>query len=322
VPAANPAFPFPTFRDASDAVLAYLQHEYPMGLWMVTRTVGDDWIVLRAQDRSYDVAEGDLFRWSDSFCSRMVQGHAPHIAPDSKSIPAYAQAPIGQQIPIASYIGFPLESDGELFGTLCAIDTIRKPRELIEANDIIGLLARLLSTVLEADMRAKRLSALADSLDDAAHRDALTGVLNRRGWDGLITAAEANRAEYGHVHSVVIIDLNGLKDLNDTYGHAAGDALLQRAADVLAAVTRTGEAVARIGGDEFGILLEEPDALDAASYVHRLREEFVGAGIDASVGHATSGPTVSVEQAVRDADLGMYQDKGKSAGRRAQAGGD
>ncbi len=303
------ASPFPTFRDASDAVLSFLQEHYPMGLWMVTRTVGDDWIVLRAQDRSYDVADGDLFRWSDSFCSRMVAGHAPHIAPDSQAIPAYAQAPIGHQIPIASYIGFPLESDGELFGTLCAIDTVRKPTDLVQADDAIGLLARLLSTVLQADMRAKALSALADSLDDAAHRDALTQVLNRRGWDRLIAQAEANRRDYGRVHSVVIVDLNGLKALNDSYGHAAGDALLERAAEVLTAVTRQTDAVARIGGDEFGVLLDEPDALDAAAFVGRVRRELQGAQISAAVGCATSGPLVSVEQAARDADVGMYADK-------------
>jgi diguanylate cyclase (GGDEF)-like protein len=290
-------------------VLGFLQQRYPMGLWMVTRTVGDDWIVLRAQDRAYDVADGDLFRWSDSFCSRMVKGHAPHIAPDSGAIPAYAEAPIGRQIPIASYIGFPLESDGELFGTLCAIDTVTKPSDLVEADDAIGLLARLLSTVLEADMRAKQLSALADRLDDAAHRDALTTVMNRRGWDRLIAQAEVNRRDYGRVHSAVIVDLNGLKALNDGYGHAAGDALLKRTAEVITTVTRLGDAVARLGGDEFGVLLEEPDALDAGAYVGRLRTELTSAGIDASVGYSTSGPTVSVGQAVRDADTRMYEDK-------------
>lgn len=304
-----PTSPFPTFRDASDAVLAFLQENYPMGLWMVTRTVGDDWIVLRAQDRSYDVADGDLFRWSDSFCSRMVKGQAPHIAPDSKAIAAYATAPIGQQIPIASYIGFPLESDGELFGTLCAIDPQSKPRDLVRADELIGLLARMLSTVLEADMRVNRLSALAAGLDDAAHRDALTDVLNRRGWDRLTKKAELNRRDYGRVYSVVIADLNGLKDLNDSYGHAAGDALLVRAAEVVTASTRQTDSVARIGGDEFGVLLDEPDGLDVAAYVQRLRSRLQAAGISASIGWATSGPGVSVEQASRDADQGMYADK-------------
>ena len=301
--------PFPSFQAASDAALSFLQEHYPMGLWMVTRTSGDDWIVLQAKDRSYDVTDGDLFRWSDSFCSRMVKGHAPNIAPDSQQIPAYASAPIGQQIPIASYIGFPLEADGELFGTLCAIDTVRKPTELTQADDLIGLLARMLSTILETDMRANRLSSLAQRLADAAHRDGLTEVLNRRGWDRLMALAETNRVTYGQSHCVVIADLDGLKAVNDQQGHAVGDRLLGRVARTLVAACGEPDIVARLGGDEFAVLLSEPGALDPSSYVLEVRDQLADAGISAAVGFATSGPTVSPQQAMREADLRMYEDK-------------
>ena len=301
--------PFPSFQAASDAALSFLQEHYPMGLWMVTRTSGDDWIVLQAKDRSYDVTDGDLFRWSDSFCSRMVLGHAPHIAPDSQEIPAYASAPIGQQIPIASYIGFPLEADGELFGTLCAIDTVRKPTELTQADDLIGLLARMLSTILETDMRANRLSSLAQQLADAAHRDALTEVLNRRGWDRLMALAETNRVTYGQSHCVVNADLDGLKAVNDQQGHAVGDRLLGRVARTLVAACGEPDIVARLGGDEFAVLLSEPGALDPSSYVLQVRDQLAEAGISAAVGFATSGATVSLQQAMREVDLRMYEDK-------------
>lgn len=302
--------PFPSFRAASDATLAYLQEHYPMGLWMVTRTIGEDWIVLRAQDTRYDVADGDLFVWSDSFCSRMVKGEAPTIAPDSQRIPAYAEAPIGQQIPIKSYIGFPLEADGELFGTLCAIDTTTKPEALTQADELIGLLARLLSTVLESDMRVNRLSALADSLEDAAHRDALTGVLNRRGWDQLIARAEMNRTAYGQSHCVVMVDLDGLKAINDRYGHAAGDATIGRAAAAILRASAQPDVVARLGGDEFAVLLEEPDALLPDPFVRQLHRALREAGVSAAVGAARSDATTSLTQAMHEADQQMYRGKG------------
>lgn len=301
--------PFPTFRDASDSALAFLQKKYPMGLWMVTRTVGNDWIVLRARDRRYDVADGDLFVWSDSFCSRMVQGHAPHIAPDSNAIPAYVEAPIGKQIPISSYIGFPLEADGELFGTLCAIDSVTKPEDLTEAEELIGLLARMLSTILEADMRTNRLSAMAQRLADVADRDVLTNLLNRRGWDRIVTQAEYNRTTYGHKHCVVIIDLDGLKSINDTYGHTAGDALLRRVSAVVSEVTGKPDVVARLGGDEFAVLLDEPASLNAEAYVRRLKWSLEQAGVSAAIGSAMSAPTTSLEQATHEADLHMYEEK-------------
>ena len=62
------------FETAAQAVLAYLQALVGFDLWMVTRTEGNDWIVLQASDRGYGIQEGDMFTWADSFCSRMIQG--------------------------------------------------------------------------------------------------------------------------------------------------------------------------------------------------------------------------------------------------------
>lgn len=93
---------------------------------MVTRTEGEDWIVLPAEDRGYDVKEGDVFRWTDSFCSQMVEGRGPCIAPQSDLIPAYANAPIGQQVSIAAYVGLPLTEQMELRSERCA-PLIRRP---------------------------------------------------------------------------------------------------------------------------------------------------------------------------------------------------
>lgn len=301
--------PFTTFQDATDEVLAFLQARYPMGLWMVTRAVEDDWIVLRARDQQYDVSDGDLFRWSDSLCFRMVLGEAPNIAADSASIPAYAAAPIGQQIPVSSYIGFPLMADGELFGTLCAIDTVVKSDGWAADGDLIGMFTRLLSTILETELHNARLSSLAETLQDAAHRDTLTGSLNRRGWERLMSQAEHNRTVYGSAHSVVVIDLDDLKQTNDEHGHAAGDQMLVGAAAAITGATRRPDVVARIGGDEFGVLLEEPESLDPQSYVDRMLTALADCGVQASVGCARSGPTVSLVQAAQHADTLMYEEK-------------
>ena len=69
-----PVHPFADFREASAAGLHLLQDRIGMGLWLVTRTAGEDWIVLEAVDQGYGVKAGDVFVWSDSFCSRMVEG--------------------------------------------------------------------------------------------------------------------------------------------------------------------------------------------------------------------------------------------------------
>lgn len=69
------------FATAAIAILRVLQHRLGFDLWMITRTVQNDWIVLQAEDRGYGVQSGDSFCWADSFCSRMVQGLGPQMHP-------------------------------------------------------------------------------------------------------------------------------------------------------------------------------------------------------------------------------------------------
>jgi DNA-binding NarL/FixJ family response regulator len=135
--------------DVSASVLRYLYDRVGFALWMVTQTEGDDWIVLQALDRFYGVQPKSVFRWSSSFCSRMVAGRAPRVAPDAMAIAEYAAAPIAQELAIAAYVGVPIErSDGSFFGTLCAIDPERQHPSIEEVLPEVELLARLLGRVL------------------------------------------------------------------------------------------------------------------------------------------------------------------------------
>jgi len=113
---------FSNFEEAVQAVLESLHERLGFQLWMFTRVEGEDWIVLEAVDYGYSVKSGNVFHWSDSFCSRMVRGEGPRVAPNSQQIQAYVEAPIGQQVDISAYIGIPLcHADGTLFGTLVVI---------------------------------------------------------------------------------------------------------------------------------------------------------------------------------------------------------
>jgi hypothetical protein len=86
------------FRSEVTRILTFLQDRYGFNLWMFTRTEGDDWIVVNAADRGYDVKDGDVFRWADSFCNLMVLGQGPQIAPNSDLVPCYLSAEIGKQV--------------------------------------------------------------------------------------------------------------------------------------------------------------------------------------------------------------------------------
>lgn len=310
---ASDVTPLPGFDEAASVVLAYLHATFGLGLWMVTRTAGDDWIVLNSAGSTYPVAKGDVFRWSDSFCSRMVRGDGPRVAPRAAEVPAYAAAPMGQLVDIGCYVGVPLTGpDGELFGTLCAIDPEIAGADLVAAQPLFELQARLLSSLLAVELSATREARRADIAEQRASVDALTGVLNRGGWDALLATEQARSNRYASAASVIVLDLDGLKTCNDARGHAAGDEMLVTAAGVLTDSCRSMDVVARTGGDEFAVLcVETPEAV-AHVVASRLQEQLARAGIAASFGVAALDPRQGdLTAAWQRADAAMYADKGR-----------
>lgn len=301
---------FPDFSSAAQAVLAFTHARLGFDLWMVTRTEGDDWIVLQAEDHGYGVTPGTVFRWADTVCSRMADGRGPHIAPHTAAVPAYAEAPIGRQVPIGAYIGVPLNrDDGSLFGTLCAIHPTPQPEHITAELPLIKLLAGLLSTVLKAELELARELRRAEHAQAEARIDALTGLYNRRGWDQQLAAEEQRCRRYGHPACVVVVDLDGLKRVNDNDGHAAGDALIGRAAQALRGAVRIHDVVARLGGDEFAVLGTECDRSGAQALARRLRAALTAHDVAASLGLAMRDPGRGLAQAQDEADHAMYADK-------------
>jgi diguanylate cyclase (GGDEF)-like protein len=303
------------FDAAARAVLQFLQNRIGLGLWMVTRVEGDDWIVLEAADRAYGVAPERVFRWSDSFCSRMVKGEGPRIAPRSAEVPAYAEAPIGRLVKIGSYVGVPLaQGDGKLFGTLCGIDPEAQPDEIARELPMIELLGSLLSSILKTELEATAALRRAERAEAEAEFDTMTGIYNRRGWNRLLDAEEARCRRYGHPACVVAIDLDGLKKVNDHYGHAAGDGLICKTAKALRSATRESDVVARLGGDEFAVVGTECNVNEAGRLVERLRTALAVHGVAASFGMAMRGHGKGLKAAWDEADAAMYREKGQHKG--------
>ncbi|WP_394670958.1 diguanylate cyclase [uncultured Acinetobacter sp.] len=301
---------FKNFQEAGQAVLHYLHQKFGFDLWMITRVEGNDWIVLQSEDHGYDVKPGRVFNWADSFCSHMVLGKAPRIAPRSEEIPLYASAPIAQQVNIKAYIGQPLvNEDGSLFGTLCAIDPQPKSDKIIEDGGLVELFGNLLSHILQREIRENEHIRQHERLQTEAIMDSMTHVYNRRGWEKFIAAEEERCRLYGNTAAVFMIDLNDLKKINDLEGHDCGDQYIQHAAQVLKRTLRKQDLVARLGGDEFGILTLNLDLQDLEQLQRRLLQHFLDAKISAAVGYAIRHPAKGLVMACKDADLAMYVHK-------------
>ena len=136
--------------------------------------------------------------------------------------------------------------------------------------------------------------------------DALTALYNRAYFD-----EEIARLERGRVVpvSLIMADLDGLKQVNDGLGHAAGDELLKRAASVLRSAFRGEDVVARLGGDEFSVVLPGMGVDDLDLAIARIREAASAADIALSIGFATAFESKSIVRTLQLADQAMYADK-------------
>jgi diguanylate cyclase (GGDEF)-like protein len=131
-------------------------------------------------------------------------------------------------------------------------------------------------------MFAARNRALVERLRELADQDYLTGLLNTRAFE----AALQHRCAGGRRFAILLADLDELKETNDRDGHAAGDVLLRTAAAGIAATVRGGDVVARVGGDEFGVLSDAVTREDAIALAVRIEAELEDAGVAVSVGWA------------------------------------
>ncbi|MGN2406694.1 sensor domain-containing diguanylate cyclase [Pseudomonas syringae] len=298
------------FKDAAREALTFLRRRLGFDLWMITRTDNDDWTVLHFEDQSYGVLPGQVFSWSDSFCSEMVKGNGPRIAPNSEMVAAYASAPIGKQLTIRAYIGVPLLlSDGSLFGTLCAVHPEPKPEKIKEDQELLEIIGMMLSKILQMELKADEESSRAERFQTQALNDALTGLYNRAGWEKLATSENERNRRYGKSSAVVVIDLDGLKLVNDNRGHAAGDELIRCAANALTQASRTDDIVARLGGDEFAIIGVNCDRAGGEALRERVSQALNQAGIKASLGLAMASARNEITSALTRADRQMYEEK-------------
>ena len=182
---------------------------------------------------------------------------------------------------------------------------------------VLGLLLlRWLPLAIKERGRADQYAA---DLETLAAVDWLTGLYNRRHFETLAQAELARSQRYMRPLTVMMMDIDHFKDVNDTYGHATGDRVLQALATVCLATKRDADVIARIGGEEFALLLPETTDAAAAQFAERLRQQIRDCApvvegeklpITVSIGIAGAALTTSgIQPLLSNADQALYEAK-------------
>jgi len=248
-----------------------------------------------------------------SFCADALNGDQVVIVPDTTLDERLRDHPMVVNLPeIRFYAGCPVRApDGSPLGTLCVFD--HEPREVGEED--AGVLQDL-AWMLEQELKSLSLATV----------DELTGLTNRRGFDAVAEHTIAVCRRVGEPATLLYFDLDHFKTVNDTLGHAAGDRVLRTFARHLRDTFRDSDVVARVGGDEFCVLLtsatvekvHRPLALLEGRLETREGEPLVSF----SVGIASYDPSrhTTVRALVEEADQHMYQRKRSRGGGGSGAG--
>jgi diguanylate cyclase len=265
------------------------------------------------------IPEGLAVPWSDTLCKRCLEegrrftSDVSQIWPDSDAaralgITTYASAPV-------------LGTNGAVIGTLCAAS--KRSEELSpRARSALNLFSKLIAQHVERERLLGELRQSNEYLAKFALTDSLTGLPNRRALRDELGRLLARAARDGSYVMVGMIDLDDFKLINDTHGHAAGDAFLKVCTQRLVGVSRDTDMLARVGGDEFALIgpgpVEQHDAdrtatalteraVSATSGRYMLRQKDLEyAGVSAGV---VAVRFVSVDQALELADAAMYRHK-------------
>lgn len=242
----------------------------------------------------------------ESFCGHAIMGDEPFIIHDASLDERFRDNPLVMGEPhIRFYAGVPLKIDDDVkIGTLCVID--KQPRLLSDqqVQDLIDL-----AKLAEAELVAELNSTL----------DELTEISNRRGYR-ILAEKVIHKCRYStEPYTIALFDLNDFKAINDKYGHAVGDEALREFAKLLKSSFRDSDVIARVGGDEFVVLMSGLTSNDSRFPMTRFQETVSKFNrqrqaiydLEYCVGVVCCSPLDNVdhEELVELADKALYMDK-------------
>lgn len=278
------------FRDALVATLGRVGRDHPAATWFAARVTGDEAVVLATSS-----------------------GDREHLLEPG----TYRTAALVESASVTAPL---VDHRRGTFGVLGGIVESTLP-DHHSAAAAAEFHAAMLSSILAAELRAEEEHRRAERAELVAMIDPLTGAANRRGWEALLGAEEARCERYGDPAAVLVVKLSALALVNETYGLAAGDEVLRLATQVLESCLREPDAVARLSGNEFGVLVVDCDRDQSERLAVRLEATLLDNGISATLGAAVRGSDhPSLLDTWRAAEAAMFEARRERAQLRRHAG--
>jgi len=245
----------------------------------------------------------------------IIRPDEPLVVEDLRQDSRFQDNPLVKQAPhLCFYAGAPLiDRHGYALGTIAVVDT--QPRSFSETQRaLLRDLSTLVITALESRQRANVLGHLAMT-------DYLTGLANRAQFERTLNSEMAHSRRTGEPFTLLYMDLDDFKEINDTYGHAAGDDVLCEVARRMSDQVRAEDMLARLGGDEFGIFMRQSVEDSPESLASRIVEvvsepislstgDKVSVGISIGISTFTDGID-SMTKLLAQSDQALYEAKRK-----------
>ncbi|MCP4595682.1 sensor domain-containing diguanylate cyclase [Neptuniibacter sp.] len=261
-------------------------------------------VVISSEQESNPYDAGVLIEEDTNiFCRKVVEEKASLYVKDAPTDPFWDTNPEVVNDGFRSYLGFPVYwPDGVPFGTICVMDY----ENTDYGRDYIDLLGELRG-LIEADLEILHQYHMISNL---AMTDELTGLYNRRGFNTVaaqyIALAKRSNISLG----LLYMDMDGLKQINDVNGHAAGDDALKSMAASMLSVVREDDVAARLSGDEFVMLIAVNDKEQLESVVQRITGGLNKQELKVSIGGVMlDDPEKDIDYWLEQADIRMYQKK-------------
>ncbi|TRW49553.1 sensor domain-containing diguanylate cyclase [Aliidiomarina halalkaliphila] len=269
------------------------------------------------------IPEGLQVPWGDTLCKRSLE-EARTVTQDVAA--TWGDSDAARELGLMTYMSEPVRGvDGSIVGTLCGVSRKAQPISQ-EALRLLGVCAKIIGWQLQRSELISQLHEQNKAFAASALLDPLTGVLNRRGLEKELKRANAVFKRTHQPYHIAFIDLDNFKQINDTFGHDAGDRFLLQVCERLNTTLREGDVLARVGGDEF-VVIGWPSNIttdELAAFKQRLQETISGDyAIDdfvieyggASIGTVFAAAEEEYMAVLERADRQMYDEKKRRQGK-------